>query len=391
MTHGDLASKKHWARTLPSMQGFVADPRRSATLPGARLYSDPTILEQEREYIFYRSWQYAAHASQLTDPGDFVTMRVLDQGVVIARGKDHRLRAFYNVCKHRAHELLRGAGRVPVITCPYHAWSYHLDGRLRTARGSEEVEGFEADKICLRPVRVDQLLDFVFVNLDPDAASLAETFPGLAEEISDRTPWLGDARLTAPVRSDAIAPQAPDLAANWKVLAENCLECYHCQPAHPAFVDLVDIESYQVAIHGTWISSLSNAGRPNNKAYPFRPNDPSQRADFWYLWPNTTLNVLPGDARFIVFRFEPASATTTRIVVDSLIVPGTEPNPRRDAYGRDVLWPEDKSICESVQRGLASVGYGQGRFMVDRNQSHNSEHGVHQFQLLWSRAMGLQP
>jgi choline monooxygenase len=375
----------------PSLDGFTDEARRSATLPGARIYSDPAILDAERERIFFRTWQYAAHASQVAEPGAFVTLRVLDQGIVVLRGTDGALRAFYNVCQHRAHELLKGSGCIPVITCPYHSWSYGLDGRLRTARGSEATPGFDARSIGLKPVAVDHLLDMVFVNLDPDAASLAETYPGLAEEIVERTPWLKDARPMAPADAGLSEPPPPGLDANWKVLAENCLECYHCEPAHPAFVDLVDIESYRVAVHGNWISSLSRAGRPDNAAYPFKPTDPSLRADFWFLWPNLTLNVLPGDGRFVIFRFEPAGPVTTRAYYETLCLPGTQANPRRDAYGRDVLWPEDKAICEAVQKGLASAGYGQGRFMVDRDLGHNSEHGVHQFQLLWSRAMGLVP
>ncbi len=370
--------------------GFVADPRLSLTLPGGSIYSDPAILEREKERIFFRSWQFAAHGSQLAEPGDYVTMWVLDQGIIVIRGKDRRLRAFYNVCQHRAHELLRGSGRAKVITCPYHAWSYHADGRLRSARGSEKARGFDASAICLQPVRVEQLLDLVFVNLDRDATSLATTFPGLAEEITERTPWLGDVRWVGPDRIRP-GPPEPELAANWKVLAENCLECYHCVPSHPDFVDLVDIGSYRVTVHGNWVSSLSRAGRPDNRAYPFRPNDPSRHADFWYLWPNTTLNVLPGDARFIAFRFEPAGPVATRLTFDVLAVPGTQPNPARDAYGRDVLWPEDKSICEAVQRGLTSAGYRQGRFIVDRDMTEISEHGVHHFQMLWSRAMGVAP
>lgn len=128
-----------------------ADPARSYTL-SARYYTSPEIFEREREAVFFRSWIYAGHAEDLREPGSYITTMVLDQNILIARGKDMTLRAFYNVCSHRAHELLKGAGRAKVITCPYHAWSYHLDGRLRTARGSEKVESFDAAEFCLKPV-----------------------------------------------------------------------------------------------------------------------------------------------------------------------------------------------------------------------------------------------
>jgi choline monooxygenase len=282
--------------------------------------------------------------------------------------------------------VVRGGGRAKVLTCPYHAWSYHADGRLRTARGSEAVPGFDKEAFCLKPVRVERFLDFYFVNLDADARPMAETYPGLAEEITDHVPFLGELAYEGP---DApTSPPPADLKANWKVLAENCMECYHCVPAHPAFVDLVDIKSYRIACHGTWISSLSRAGNPDNKAYRFGRNDPSQRADFWYLWPNTTLNVLPGEAQMATFRFEPVEAETTRTILEVLRKPGTPVNEERRAYGANVLWPEDKGICEAVQRGLHSRGYGRGRFIVDRDMTEISEHGVHQTQILWARAMG---
>ena len=127
------------------------NPARSATLP-ARFYTSPEIFAAEREAIFFRGWQMAGHVSDLAETGSYITAGVHDQNVFICRGKDGELRGFYNVCAHRAHELLTGTGRTPVITCPYHAWSYHLTGELRSARGTEQQEGFPKGKICLTPV-----------------------------------------------------------------------------------------------------------------------------------------------------------------------------------------------------------------------------------------------
>ena len=116
--------------------------------------------------------------------GDYTTFETAGQNIVVVRGKDGTLRAFYNVCKHRAHELLKGAGRTTVITCPYHAWSYHIDGSLRTARGSEKVEGFDNSEFCLTPVLVEEFCGFVFINMDHDAAPLAEQSKGLEGQYS---------------------------------------------------------------------------------------------------------------------------------------------------------------------------------------------------------------
>ncbi|MSP81506.1 MAG: hypothetical protein EXQ94_00890 [Alphaproteobacteria bacterium] len=237
-------------------------------------------------------------------------------------------------------------------------------------------------------MKVDRLLDFYFVNLDLGAAAIAETYPGLAEEIAAHVPFLAELAYAGPAGPDLAAPPPADLMANWKVLAENCMECYHCAPAHPAFVDLVDIKSYRVTNHDTWISSLSRAGNPDNRAYRFSRDDSSQRVDFWYLWPNTTLNVLPGEAQMVAFRFEPVEVGTTRTINEVLRRPGAPINEERRNYGGNTLWREDKGICEAVQRGLRSRGYSRGRFIVDRDMTEISEHGVHQVQMLWARAMG---
>jgi len=125
------------------------DAARSYTLP-ARYYTDPDIIEREKEAIFYRNWSFIGHQSQFTRPGDYVCDVVIDQPVFVIRGKDGVLRGFYNVCQHRAHLLLKeGGGNRKVITCPYHAWSYHADGRLRTARNCETVPDFDKAEFSL--------------------------------------------------------------------------------------------------------------------------------------------------------------------------------------------------------------------------------------------------
>ena len=140
------------------------DPARSPTLP-SNLYTSPEVFAREREAIFFKSWHLAGHVSDLPEPGSYITAAIHDQGVFICRGKDGRLRGFYNVCAHRAHELLTGTGRARVITCPYHAWSYHLTGELRSARGAEALEGFEPKEFCLTPVKVETVGPLVFYAL----------------------------------------------------------------------------------------------------------------------------------------------------------------------------------------------------------------------------------
>jgi choline monooxygenase len=357
------------------------DPSRSYTL-SARYYTSPEIYDREREAIFYRSWIYAGHVEELREPGSFITVPVIDQNLAVIRGKDGKLRAFYNVCQHRAHELLRGRGRTPVITCPYHAWSYHLDGRLRTARGSQNVDGFNADEFCLKGIQVEEFGPFVFVNLDPDAPPLAEQAGGLLAEIRHYVPELDT--LTK------VMTTTFELKANWKVIVDNFLECYHCEPAHPAFVQLVDMDTYRSVSHGIYSTHVSRSGRPDNKAYKFDPNAGSQIGAFWHLWPTMTFNVAPGDANFALFYLQPLGPERTLQITDFYFADAemTEQRKARLDYANDVLSIEDNNLCESVQRGLHSRGYTQGRFIVDRERSQISEHAVHHFHRLVAQALG---
>ena len=130
----------------------------------ARYYVDPEIFEAEKEAIFYRSWQFAAHRSQLDAPGKFVATRIHDQEIFLICNAHGEVRAFYDACAHRAHPLVEGQGRKQRLVCPYHAWTYDLDGRLQHARGTQSIAHFERDAIGLSEVRTEWFLDFVFIQ-----------------------------------------------------------------------------------------------------------------------------------------------------------------------------------------------------------------------------------
>ncbi len=363
------------------------DPTCSDTLPGY-FYHAPDVFASERERVFFNSWQFVAHASELQQPGSYVCARIVDQHIFVIRGLDGQLRAFYNVCQHRAHELLAGKGQVrSVIQCPYHAWTYGTDGALREARLWRGLEEERKSEFQLAKVRVDELAGLVFVNLQPDASALAEQFGGLAEDLAANIPWLKELRVSS--KSSPMGWTWSELAANWKVLAENCLECYHCAPAHPAFVDLIDMRGYRVDLRGGWIRSSGELKKSANQAYHVAPDEPSQRAIFWYLWPNTGLGVVPGEASMSVYRFFPLSAETTAMTSIILTRAGEEIKPERLHYRWHLLWLEDEAICQSVHKGLKSRGYRQGKFVVDPERGDISEHGVHHFQMLYAAAMGV--
>jgi choline monooxygenase len=244
---------------------------------------------------------------------------------------------------------------------------------------------FAPGEVALAPVRVEVALGFVFANLDPDAPSLAETAGDMFADIAATLPWVGEARIVPGERGW----DGSLLEANWKVLAENCLECYHCGPAHQAFVDLVDIGSYACVAHGNWLRSAGKILHHRNKAYDVRPDEPVQEAVFWHLWPNVEFGVFPGERVLGAFRFYPESAERTRMSGLSVSAPGERVAPERRNYRWNVLWPEDEAICRSVHRGLKSRGYRQGRFVVHPGHPGLSEHAVHYFQRRYAEVMGL--
>ena len=361
---------------------FDRDPAQSFTIP-ARYYLDAEILAQEEESIFYRNWWYAGHQSQLPEPGCYLTVEVCNQNIIVIRDKSGELNAYYNVCQHRGHELLFGSGKVRTITCPYHAWSYGFDGELKAARNTERMVDFDKCRFSLKPVQVEVFCGLVFVNLDPGAAPLKQQAAGLEKEIREFCPRVDE--VTFAQRDDY------DVACNWKVMVDNFLECYHCHPAHKDFVSLVDMDSYRITTHEIYSSHVSNAAKStDNNAYRFEKGEVDFGYAGWFLWPNLTIWIYPGEPNISTLQIIPAGPGRT-IEHQDWYLPNPEPSrQQRDAmdYQRDVLQPEDVGLCESVYRGLQSKGYNQGRFVVDAERSELSEHGVHHFQQLYVDAMG---
>lgn len=373
------------------------DPARSYTLP-AELYFNPEIYELEREKIFYKSWNFVCHTSQLASPGSYKVVTLGDQSIAIVRGRDGELRAFHNVCSHRAHQLLTGEGKTRAITCPYHAWQYELNGHLRSNSVVEKVDGFTAEEFCLKPVNLEVFLGFVWINLDLAAKPLVEQ--------------AGD--FEADVRKYVDCPETLvyagrltfEIKANWKNVVENFQECYHCPPAHPALVELFDHAIYRTRNYGICSSHIAPA-REENSAYKVDGSKTGNQLMYaaWYLWPNVTFNVFPGRRNLSFMHIMPTGPETTFEHWDFFLDEAT-PNEEEKAameYIKDVLQPEDIGLVESVQRGLHSKAYSQGRLVIDKElvggacgsgaglgehqSSSISEHGVHHFQTLYYNAM----
>lgn len=361
-------------RTLDNIGAFSPDADRSLTLPG-RYYFDAGIFEQEKHAIFYRTWHYAGHVCSLRKPGDYIVRELFEQSVIILRAPDGELKAFHNVCQHRAHRLLEGEGRVEnSIVCPYHSWTYGLGGELLRARGSEGVANFDRGLICLSAVRVEVLCGFVFFNLCMDAPSLADQTQGLEEEIRYFSPE--PERLTLAYRREYA------LEANWKNVVENFSECYHCVNRHPSLAaSCMDIGSYRVKVHAGYHSHHSH-DKGDEVSYALdaaRSEHPNEYGG-WLIWPNLSPEVFPG-GNFNILHHVPVAPERTLQIIEWYF-----PSEELGAAEREIIdfmhvvREEDIPICEQVQRGLHSMGYQQGRFMIDEQRSEISEHAVHDFQ-----------
>ena len=366
-----------------------SDPSKSPTLPGWT-YTDPGIFEREKRDIFFRSWQYAGAAGDVAQPGGYLTLDVLGQQVVVVRDDEGQLRAFFNVCRHRGHHVASGCGRTSTFTCPYHAWTYALDGRLRSARGLERTPGFDAAKSSLQPVRVDVLArKWVFVNLDTTAASLASCASGLEADLQAAVPHLDDLAKVERAATDGerVPVASAPIRANWKVVVDNCLECYHCRPAHPAFRDLFDLHTFRVSMGDTWASLKGELRDPSvvgdsalNRSY-----------GFWWLWPNTFFEMAPGGAHGVTVGSQvPLDIATTGAGPSHRYGLPSLPLYVPRGYADLNLVAEDRATMEAVQRNIGSLGYGEGRFSYDPAHGETSEEAVHRFHWLVARTLGLQ-
>lgn len=351
--------------------GYDVDPLRSWSL-NASCYRDQKFLEIEKNQIFHRSWQFLCHAEKLKEPGNYVAAEVHGQSIFAVRDQQGELNAFYNVCKHRGHELLQGEGSRNLIVCPYHAWSYRLDGTLQSARCSEYISNFDPSEVCLDAIQIEMFCGLVFVNLDPEADALSAQSGNLAAEILAYAPDIENLkfahRLTYTIQ------------ANWKTVIDNFLECCHCPVAHKDFCTLVDMDTYKVRTHDIYSSHMAKAGLSDNQAYDVASATVTDHA-VWYLWPNTALLRYPGRGNFMIWKFIPLGPEQTYEEFDFFYETSQPDEAETEAirFIDEVLQPEDIGLVESVQRGMRTPGFKQGRYLMDPEQSGMSEHAVHHF------------
>jgi len=334
-----------------------------ATLP-ADWYSDPEVLALERERIFGRTWQCVGHTPDVAEPGTYLTGFAGNIPVVVVRGKDEELRGFVNVCRHRGHIVASGSGRRATLQCPYHAWTYGLDGALVSAPRCDREPGFDLDGLSLLPVAVDTWGPLVFVNPDRDAAPLAGTLGSLEATVAETGLDLGALRRRERVEWE--------LHANWKIGLENYLECYHCPVAHPGFSKVYDVDpdSYLLRAEGLVASQFGpvrdDAG---NGGGAWAKGGPVRQAQYHFVWPNLTLNIEAGPMNISVDTWRPVAPDRTIGVTDYFYAEDVPDATVAEmiAFSTQV-GDEDNALVESVQRGLASGMVEQGRLLPASEQ-----------------------
>ena len=337
----------------------------------AKYYTDPEVFKLETDGLLARTWQFAGHASQLKETGDYFTFDMAGESLFCIKGRDGEIRTFYNVCQHRAHQLVSGQGQTRVVVCPYHAWTYELTGELRAGPNIKAVEGFDKSSICLTSVRTEVFLGFIFVNLDNDAKPMDDWFPNVRTELESYIPhW------------DTLAPlewvEIPE-NCNWKVSVENYSECYHCTLNHPTFsTGVVRPETYDIQPQGYCLRHTTECNSMDAMTYDINSGfDKNDQYSSWFLWPMFSFQVYPGNL-LNTYHWRAVDADHVVVWRGWYSVGGAENDIVRQmaVQDRETTVAEDIGLVESVQRGLKSRGYVPGPLVVDPKCGVNSEHSI---------------
>jgi Rieske 2Fe-2S family protein len=353
---------------------------RAATLLPKRTYHDAGIFDWERREILRRDWVLVAREEDAPDPGTYLLVQVDGENLVIVRNRDGQLHAFHNVCRHRGTAVVEDAcGKAVRFQCPYHAWIYDLDGSLIRAKHTEDLDGFDFETFSLVSVRLDTWQGFVFVNLDAEGPTLREQLGDFVEHM-DRFDF-------ASLRS---AKQIEyTVNANWKFIAENYSECYHCPGVHPQLNKLTpydlggDFEPHG-AWQGGWMELVGEAetmaldgghgsrdGRPPMRGITA---EDERRIFYYVLWPMSFISIHPD--YLLLHRLVPEGPDRTRVICDWLFEAETIAMPGFDPSDAVAFWDltnqQDWHVCELQQRGTASSSWVAGRYS-------NQEASVHAF------------
>jgi choline monooxygenase len=353
-----------------------------AETPASRYYIDPAILTLEKERIFRRTWQLLGTLSQpcgemngakrtIADPRAYFTSDVVGEPVVVVRDQAGALRAFSNVCRHRAGPIAQGAGCRNVFQCAYHGWTYTLDGRLIGTPEVDGIEFFDRSKMGMVPLRCETWEQFIFANFDPEAPPLS-AFLGNIPQLAAAFPFAG---------IQLAERREYTVNCNWKVYVDNFLEGYHIPIVHPGLMKEIDYPRYRTEVfryHSQQLGPVKDMKPGDSTERIYAPGPGLSEALYFWVFPNLMLNIYPDNIQTNVV--VPLSHDKTLVIFEWFFHDARSENVRaraKKATGfSDTVQMEDTQICEAVQRGLQSSTYNRGRYSVKR------ENGVHHFHML---------
>lgn len=356
---------------MPSIDDILASyndkaPLSEASTIPAPWYVDPRIAELEANTVFSKTWQMVGRIEQVEKPGQFVTANIAGEPIVVVRGNDDVLRAFYNVCRHHAAAVVtEPCGQASLLHCPYHGWNYGLDGSLKGMPEFDGVKNFDRRQNGLVPVKVETWEKFVFVNLDPKAVPLRDFLGGLMKRVAP----LGVSKL------HYFATRVYDIACNWKVFVDNYLDGgYHVPHLHRGLSSVLDYKEYTIENEDRYCLQSS----PMVASHEDQATGATRKGDrAWYFWqyPSLMINCYEGymDTNLVL----PIDVDHCRVIFDFYFADVSEAqrayNEQSVAVGARVQ-DEDLGICEAVQRGLKSRAYGAGRLSVRREAGEHLFH-----------------
>jgi len=328
----------------------LEDVSSAHTFP-AHVYQTDLFAVLDKTAVLQPSWQLAAHMSQLQHTGDYVVHELADQPIIVVN-TGAGIKAFHNVCRHRAGPLAYKNGHGETLICKYHGWSYHLNGQLKNAPEMQSTPDFNVCDYQLPEIKTDSWQGLVFVALNSDVPALNECVDGIEQAIK-------------PIEISTMKFCRRDefvLGCNWKVYVENYLEGYHLPHVHPGLNKLLDYKSYQTELaqwHSYQFSPLENGGGVYGEG----------QAHYYFIYPNTMLNILPN--RLQTNQVLPMKNNQTKVIFDYYYPgqAGIEALINQDQSFSDEVQNEDIMICEAVQKGLNSGSYDKGRLCMKRESA----------------------
>jgi choline monooxygenase len=359
-----------------------------AQTPASRFYTDPAILDVEKSRIFRRTWQLAGtlgHACgevngvkrTIADPESFFTADVGGEPIIVVRDKQGTLRAFSNVCRHRAGPIALGSGCKNVLRCAYHGWTYTLDGRLIGTPDVDGVEFFDRSTMGMVPLRLEIWEQFLFVNFDRNAEPLS----AYLGDIPEQARGFQFAGLEFAERRDYV------INCNWKVYVDNYLEGYHIPIAHPGLMREIDYSQYRTdtfRYHSQQFAPIRGMKPEEAGERFYAPGTGLREALYFWIFPNLMVNIYPDNVstNLIVPLSHDKTLTIFEWFFHDAAAERVQERMKKAIAFSDEVQHEDIELCENVQRGLRSSTYDRGRYSVKR------ENGVHHFHMLLGEFLG---